>query len=758
MSNELYQDALEYHKAFPAGKLAITSTKPMVTQRDLALAYSPGVAAACEAIVDSAEMASRFTTRGNLVAVISNGTAVLGLGSIGALASKPVMEGKAVLFKKFSGIDVFDLEIEESNPDKLVEIIASLEPTFGGINLEDIKAPECFAVESALREKMNIPVFHDDQHGTAIVSAAAINSALKIVDKDIRDIKLVVSGAGAAAIACLDLLVSMGLDKTRVLMLDSRGVVYEGREQGMDDHKARYAATTTARTMDDAIVGADIFLGCSGPRSLTGEQVSRMVPDPIILALANPIPEIMPEEAMAANPSAIIATGRSDYPNQVNNVLCFPFIFRGALDVGATTVNEEMKLACVEALTDLAMKNAPKVVKNTYIDETLTFGPGYLIPKPFDPRLIVEVSSAVARAAMESGVASRPVRDFERYRNRLAQYVTPSTGVMYPIIEKARKASTRLCFSEAEDERILEAAQHVVEEGVGYPVLVGSRDVITQKISDLGLALREGQNFELINMADTPDVDKYAEEYARLMARKGVTAARARHLVATRTTILSCMMLHCGDVDAVLCGAMGPFDQRLAAVEETVGREDGVGCFSTLVGLIMDSGMTFICDPHVNADPSADDLAEMAVLAARELRRFGMEPRIACTSHSSFGASRDSSARKMAKVVSILRERSPELAVDGEMAVEAALLPEFRNQIISDSAFEGTANLLIMPNKDSANIACSSMKVAANAAVIGPILLGGRKPIHIVTPASTARSIFNMSALAAAQARMDRAH
>lgn len=506
--------------------------------------------------------------------------------------------------------------------------------------------------------------------------------------------------------------------------------------------------------MDDAIVEADIFLGCSGPRSLTGEQVAKMVSDPIILALANPIPEIMPEDVLAVNPSAIVATGRSDYPNQVNNVLCFPFIFRGALDVGATTINEEMKVACVEALTELAMKSAPEVVKHTYHAETLTFGPDYLIPKPFDPRLIVEIPSAVARAAMESGVASRPIENFQRYRSRLEQYVTPSTGVMSPILEKAKNMPMRVCFSEAENDRVLEAVQRIVDEGSGYPVLVGSRDVITRKIAELGLSLREGENFELVNMADNENVETYAEEYCRLMGRKGVTYARARHLIATRSTILSCMMLYCSDVDAVLCGAIGPFDQRLATVSEIIGRGEGLNRFSSLVGLIMDSRVTFICDPHVISDPTAQDLAEMAELAAEEVRRFGIEPRVAFTSYSNFGTGNDEQAGKMAEAVDILRERSPNLAVDGEMTVEAALSPEFRKQLVSDSAFDGSANLLIMPNKDAANIACSLMKVAANATVIGPILLGARKPVHIVTPASTVRSIFNMSTIAAVQAQM----
>ncbi len=753
MSDDLDKEALEYHAVYPPGKLAIVATKPMATQRDLSLAYSPGVAAACMAIADDASTAATYTAKGNLVGVITNGTAVLGLGNIGALASKPVMEGKAVLFKKFSGVDVFDIEVDELDPQKFIEIVAGLEPTFGGINLEDIKAPECFEIEEALRERMNIPVFHDDQHGTAIVTASAINSALKVVGKDLAEVKLVCSGAGAAAQACLDLLVNMGLNKDNVLVLDSRGVIYNGRER-VDKYKARYATDNEARTMGDAIVGADIFLGCSGPGSLTGDQVAKMCHTPIILALANPVPEIMPEEARAANPNVIMATGRSDYPNQVNNVLCFPFIFRGALDVGATTINEEMKIACVETLTKLAMEVPPEIVKATYTGESLKFGPEYLIPKPFDPRLITEVASAVAKAAMQSGVATRPIKNFRKYRDQLSQFVFKSSGVMYPIIERARQSTTRLCYAEAEDDRVLQAVQQVIDDGIAFPVLVGREQVIEGKIKELGLQMQNGKDYEIVDRSDAAALQKYSDAYLKIMGRRGVSPARARHLIDSRSTVLSCLMLHCGDVDALLCGAIGPFAQRLETINEIIGRADGVSKLSTVVGIILPSGTYFICDTHVTYNPNAQELAEMAVLAAAEVKRFGVEPKLAFVSHSNFGSSREEGAIKMFEATNLLRKMAPELEVDGEMSADAALSPVFRKSVFPDSTLSGPANLLIMPSRDAAHIAFTLIKAAADATVIGPILVGANKPANIVTQSVSVRGLVNMSAISAVKAQL----
>ena len=753
MSDDLDKEALAYHKAYPPGKLAIVATKPMATQRDLSLAYSPGVAAACMAIADDPKTAADYTAKGNLVGVITNGTAVLGLGAIGALASKPVMEGKAVLFKKFSGVDVFDLEVDELDPQKFIEIVAGLEPTFGGINLEDIKAPECFEIEEALRKRMKIPVFHDDQHGTAIVTASAINSALKVVGKELSEVKLVCSGAGAAAQACLDLLVNMGLKKDNVLVLDSRGVIYNGRER-VDKYKARYATENKARTMDDAIVDADIFLGCSGPGSLTGDQVAKMSDTPIILALANPTPEIMPEEARAANPNVIMATGRSDYPNQVNNVLCFPFIFRGALDVGATTVNEEMKIACVEALTKLAMEVPPEIVKSTYIGESLQFGPEYLIPKPFDPRLITEIASAVAKAAMDSGVATRPIEDFQKYRDQLSQFVFKSSGVMYPIIERARQNTARLCFSEAEDDRVLHAVQQVIDDGIAFPVLVGRKHAIVSKIKELGLQMKLDEQFEIVDRDDPEVMKKRSADYLEIMGRHGVSPARAKHVIGSRSTALAALLLRNGDVDALLCGASGPFDQRLQTVNNIIGKAEGVKAMSTVVGIILPSGTFFICDTHVSANPDVEELAESAMLAAKEVKRFGIEPKLAFVSHSNFGSSNDPEARKMLAAANLLREIAPDLEVDGEMSAEAALSPAFRNTVLPESNLEGKATLLIMPNRDAAHIAYAMMKAAADATVIGPILVGAAKPVNIVTQSVSVRGLVNMSAIAAVQAQL----
>lgn len=754
MSDQLSKDALEYHESYPAGKLAIVATKPMETQRDLALAYSPGVAAACEAIADNADQAYRLTAKGNLVGVITNGSAVLGLGNIGALASKPVMEGKAVLFKKFSGIDVFDIEIDQSNADQFIETVASLEPTFGGINLEDIKAPECFEIERALRERMNIPVFHDDQHGTAIVTTAAINSALKLVNKNIEDVRLVVSGAGAAALSCIDLLIDLGLDRNKLLVLDKEGVVHSQRKTGIDKYKARYAIETSARTMDDAIEGADIFLGCSAPGALTGEQVAKMVEQPIILALANPVPEIMPEVAYAANPNVIMATGRSDYPNQVNNVLCFPFIFRGAMDVGATIINKEMKLACVNALTTLAMKLPTEEVRAAYTSESLEFGPDYLIPKPFDPRLIVEVASAVAKAAMDSGVATRPIVDMHHYRQKLSEFVLKSSAVMYPIMERARKKKVRLCYSEAEDERVLQTIKQVIESDIAFPVLVGNEKRILTLIDKLKLNIQPGVDCEIVNLGNPKVTDYYTPAYLKVMGRQGISPARAQHIVSSRSTVLSSLMLHNGDVDALLCGAIGSFDQRLETVTELIGMRSDVTALSTLVGVIHSTGTYFICDTHITYDPTAEELVEMAILAAEEVKKFGIEPKIALVSHSNFGSSPETAAQKMSRATNLLREKTTDFEIDGEMSAEAALSPVFRDRIFPESAIKGKANLLIMPNRDAAHIAYTLMKSAAEATVIGPILIGAARPVNIVTESVSVRGMVNMSAIAAVQAQL----
>lgn len=754
MTDQFSKSALKYHSAHPAGKLAIVATKPMETQRDLSLAYSPGVAIACEAIAAKPEQVYNLTAKGNLVGVISNGSAVLGLGNIGALASKPVMEGKAVLFKKFSGIDVFDLEIDQNNIDKFIDTVASLEPTFGGINLEDIKAPECFEIERILSERMNIPVFHDDQHGTAIVVTAAINSALKLVNKDIKKVRLVVSGAGAAALSCIKLLIDLGLDQCKLLVLDRKGVIHSERTSGIDKYKAPFAAKTKARTMDDAIQGADIFLGCSGPGSLTGDQVKKMVKDPIILALANPDPEIMPEEVYAANPNAIMATGRSDYPNQVNNVLCFPFIFRGALDVGATTINKEMKLACVNALTQLAMQPPPEEVKAAYTSESLEFGPNYLIPKPFDHRLIVEVASAVAKAAMDSGVATRQIADLQQYRQHLSEFVHKSSAIMYPIMERAKKKKVRLCYTEAEDERVLQAVQQVVESKIAFPVLVGNTEKIIHTINKLHLTIKPGTDCEIINFRDKSIVDTYAPEYLKLMGRKGVSPARAKHVVCSRSSVLSCLMLHTGAVDAVLFGAVSPFYRRLGIVNELIGRHKGVTSLSALVGVILPLGTYFICDTHVTYDPTVEELVEMSILAAQEVRRFGIVPKIAMVSHSSFGSSREAAAKKMSKATELLRKQMTDIEIDGEMSAEAALSPVFRDRLCPESLIKGQANLLVMPNRDAAHVAYTLMKSVVGATVIGPILLGTAHPVNIVSESVSVRGMVNMSAITAVQAQL----
>ncbi len=747
MTRDFKDLALTYHRWPTPGKLAITPTKPMANQRDLALAYSPGVAAACEAIVEDPAQVAEVTARGNLVAVITNGTAVLGLGDIGPLASKPVMEGKAVLFKKFAGIDVFDIELNEKDPDKLVDIITALEPTFGAINLEDIRAPECFEVERRCREKMSIPVFHDDQHGTAIVVAAAVRNGLRVAGKAIGEVKVVSTGGGAAGIACLDLLVEMGIKRENVWLADRDGLVYKGRQIGMNGFKDAYAQDTSARTVDEVIDGADIFLGLSGPGALTGAQVARMADKPLILALANPTPEIMPEEAKAARPDAIIATGRSDYPNQVNNVLCFPFIFRGALDVGATTINEEMKLACVEAIAHLAMAEPSDVVSSAYVGESLRFGADYILPKPFDPRLMLEIAPAVAKAAMDSGVATRPIADFREYRERLEQYVFRSGLVMKPVFERAQASPKRIAYAEGEDERVLRAAQTVLDEGVAKPILVGRLDVIAERIRNLGLRMKPDVDVEVIEPLRDIRYHTYSDAYHRLMRRRGVSPDYARTIVRSRNTVFAALMVLRGEADGLICGSTGRYAQHLQHILDVLGVQPGVNTIAAMNLLIMQKGTFFITDTYVNPDPDADQITEIALLAAEEVRRFGIEPRAALLSHSNFGSHDDTSAAKMRKAVEAIWHRSPDLEVEGEMHSDAALSQIIRDRIFPGSRLKGEANLLIMPNQDAANIAFNMLKVLGDGLNIGPILLGVAQPAHIVTPSVTVRGLVNMTAL-----------
>ncbi|MFZ5538668.1 MAG: NADP-dependent malic enzyme [Pseudomonadota bacterium] len=752
MSENLRDAALEYHRQPTPGKISVVPTKAMVTQRDLALAYSPGVAEACNEIVRDPGEVYTLTARGNLVAVVTNGTAVLGLGNIGPLAGKPVMEGKACLFKKFAGIDVFDIEINERDPDKLVDIVAALEPTFGGINLEDIKAPECFYVERKLRERMRIPVFHDDQHGTAIVAAAAVLNGLRLVGKDIARAKLVCSGAGAAAIACLDLLGSLGLRRENVLVADSKGVLYVGRP-GLDESKTRYARETAARTLADAVPGADIFLGLSGPGVLTPEMVKTMAPQPIILAMANPTPEIMPEVAKAVRPDAIIGTGRSDYPNQVNNVLCFPFIFRGALDVGATTINEAMKLATVRALADLTHAEIPDEVASAYGAEGLRFGPEYLIPKPFDPRLIERIAPAVAEAAMASGVATRPIADLDAYRARLRRFVYQSGSTMEPVFAAAKKSPKRLIYAEGEEERVLRAAQVVVDEGIARPILIGRPDVIRMRVERYGLRLRLDKDVEVVNVLDDPRYRDTWSEYYQLTRRKGVTRALAQAEVRTRTTLIGAMLVRRGDADAMLCGTVGGYADHLKYVRNVIGLRPGVKTFAAMQLLILPNRQLFICDTHVNIDPTAEQIAEMTMLAAEAVRRFGLVPTVALVSHSSFGSSEAPSAQKMRDALELVLARKPDFAVDGEMQADAALSKSVLDSLMPDSNLPTEANLLVMPNVDAANITYNALRVTAGGGItIGAILLGAARPVHILTPASTVRRIVNMSAVAVVDA------
>ena len=753
MAQDLRDAALTYHRLPKPGKLEISATKPLATQRDLALAYSPGVAEACTSIADDPGEAAHLTARSNLVAVISNGTAVLGLGNIGPLAAKPVMEGKAVLFKKFAGIDVFDIEVDELDPDKLIEIVAALEPTFGGINLEDIKAPECFVVEGRLRERMKIPVFHDDQHGTAIIVGAAIYNGLRLVGKDPAEVKLVVSGAGAAALACLDLVQGLGVKRENIWVTDIAGVVYEGRTEQMDQWKARYAQTTDARGLGDVIDGADIFLGLSAPGVLKPEMVERMADKPLILALANPVPEIMPEEALAVRPDAIMATGRSDYPNQVNNVLCFPFIFRGALDVGATAINEEMKIACVKALADLAQAEASDIVAKAYGGEAGQFGSKYLIPRPFDPRLIMEIAPAVAKAAMDSGVATRPIEDFDAYCQTLSQFVFRSGLIMKPVFERARSDPKRIAYAEGEDERVLRAIQAVLDEGIATPIAIGRPDVIKTRIERLGLRIKPGQDFEVVNPQDDPRYERYSDAFHRIMERDGVTPDRARTIVRTNSTVIAALGVHLGDADAMLCGVEGRYRHHLRIIRNVIGYEDGARDLSTLSLLILPSGSYFFADTYVTVDPSAEEIVDMTLQSAAHLRRFGIEPKVALLSHSSFGSSDAPSAEKMRKARRLLHERNPDLEVEGEMHADAAIWTDARQRIFPNSRLEGRANLLILPNLDAANIAFNLAKALGDGIPVGPILIGSGAPAHILTQTVTARGVLNMSAVAAVDAQ-----
>ncbi|MCS6944104.1 MAG: NADP-dependent malic enzyme [Sutterellaceae bacterium] len=751
---ELRQAALEYHEQPVPGKIAVIPTKQLSNQRDLALAYSPGVAAASEAIRDDPAAVFRYTARGNLVAVVTNGTAVLGLGAIGPLAAKPVMEGKGVLFKKFAGIDVFDIEIDERDPDKLVDIIAALEPTFGGINLEDIKAPECFYIERRLRERMKIPVFHDDQHGTAIIVGAAIRNGLKIVGKDIGQVKLVCSGAGAAAIACLDLLVELGVKRSNIWVADIEGVVYRGRTALMDAEKARYAQETGARTLAEIIDGADIFLGLSAGGVLKPEMVRKMAPRPLILALANPIPEIMPEEAKAARPDAIIATGRSDYPNQVNNVLCFPFIFRGALDVGATTITKDMEIAAVDALAQLAQEESSDVVASAYGIEGLSFGPEYLIPKPFDPRLMLRIAPAVARAACASGVATRPITDFDAYREQLQQFVYHSGTFMKPIFAVAKKAvaaggRARIVFAEGEDERVLRAVQEAIDEGLARPIVIARPAVLERRLQRYGLRMRPGADFELVNPESDPRYRDYWQTYHRMTARKGVTAQYAQVEMRRRHTLIGAMMIHKGEADGMICGTVATHDIHLRYIDQVIGRRPGATVYAAMNILMLPGRQVAIVDTHVNVDPTAPQIAEITAMAAEELKRLGITPRIALLSHSNFGSANTASALKMREALSILRARHPDLEVDGEMHADCALDAELRRAIMPFSTLAGDANLLVCPSIDAANIAYNLLKTAAgNNVAIGPFLLGVAKPVHILTPSATVRRIVNMTALA----------
>jgi len=751
---QLRRAALEYHEFPTPGKISIAATKQLVNQHDLALAYSPGVAAPCEEIVKDPNAAFKYTSRGNLVGVVTNGTAVLGLGDIGPLAGKPVMEGKAVLFKKFSGIDVFDIEINEKDPEKLVEIIASLEPTFGGINLEDIKAPDCFYVERKLRERMKIPVFHDDQHGTAITVGAAILNGLKVVGKDPSKVKLVTSGAGAAALACLGLLVKLGIPRENIWVTDLAGLVYEGRTELMDEDKIQFSQKTSQRTLAEAIEGADVFLGLSAGGVLKQDMVKKMAAKPLIFALANPNPEILPEEVKAVRDDAIMATGRTDYPNQVNNVLCFPYIFRGALDSGATTITQEMEIAAVYAIAELAQAEQSEVVAAAYAGEPLVFGPEYLIPKPFDPRLMIKIAPAVAQAAADSGVALRPIKDMEAYRERLQSFVYASGTTMKPIYTAAKRGlKKRVAYSEGEEERVLRAAQIVADEGLARPTLIGRPAVIAERIEKFGLRLKEELDYDVVNVEQDSRYRDFWQTYHRMTERKGITVQMAKIEMRRRLSLIGAMLLHKDDVDGLICGTWGTNATHLPYVDQVIGKRPGVNTFACMNGLLLPNRQVFLVDTHVNYDPTAEQLAEITVMAANEMKRFGIRPKAALLSHSNFGTSNEPSAVKMRQTLALLQKNAPWLEVDGEMHGDIALDGEARAQLMPNGTLYGDANLLVLPNIDAANISYNLLKTAAGGNIaVGPVLLGAAKPVHILTPSATVRRIVNMTALTVADA------
>jgi malate dehydrogenase (oxaloacetate-decarboxylating)(NADP+) len=744
--------ALHYHRHPKPGKLEVTATKPLGNQRDLALAYSPGVAFACTAIEEDPKEARNLTNRGNLVAVITNGTAVLGLGAIGPLASKPVMEGKAVLFKQFAGLDVFDIEINEQDPEKLADIVIALEPTFGAINLEDIKAPDCFVVEERCRERMGIPVFHDDQHGTAIVVTAALINGIKVVGKNIEDAKMVSTGGGAAGIACLNLMMRMGLKRENITLVDHVGVVFEGRTEEMNPHKAAFAQDTDGRSLGDVIDGADIFLGLSAGGILKPDMVKRMGDKPLILALANPDPEILPDVAREARPDAVIATGRSDFPNQVNNVLCFPFIFRGAIDAGATSINEEMKIAAVHAIANLAKAETSEVVAKAYAGEELSFGPEYLIPKPFDLRLIMEVAPAVAQAAMDSGVATRPIDDFDAYREELGRFIFRSGMLMKPVFDRVRKSGKRIVFAEGEDERVLRAVRVIVDDEIGHPILVGRPEVIEHRIEKFGLRLEEGTDYEICNPENDPRFEQYWNFYLGRAERGGISPDAAKIIMRTNTTVIAASMLAQGEADAMICGIQGRFHWHLRYVMSIIGKAEGVHDISTLTTLVMPKGTFFFCDTHISFDPNSEELVEMTLMAVKELERFGIEPRVALLSHSNMGSSDTHTSLKVRKAVEILHRDYPDLMVEGEMHADNALDEDLRKRSFPNSRLDGTANLFIMPNLDAANISFNMVRKIADGLMIGPILIGAAKPAHVMTASVTARGIVNMTAVAVAEA------
>ena len=756
MDDQLRQAALDFHEFPKPGKIEVTPTKSLATQRDLALAYSPGVAVPCLEIQADPAASYRYTARGNLVAVISNGTAVLGLGNIGALAGKPVMEGKGVLFKKFAGVDVFDIEIDEKDPDKLVDIIASLEPTFGGVNLEDIKAPECFYIEQKLRERMKIPVFHDDQHGTAIISAAAVMNGLRIVNKKIEDVRLVASGAGAASIACLNLLVSLGMKRENITVCDSKGVIYKNRDSNMDDTKKQYAIEDNGqRSLADAIPNADIFLGCSAAGALTQEMVKTMGPNPLILALANPNPEITPPEAKAVRPDAIICTGRSDFPNQVNNVLCFPFIFRGALDVGATAINEEMKMAAVYAIADLAMAEQNEVVTSAYGDGEVSFGPDYIIPKPFDPRLIVKIAPAVAKAAMDSGIATRPIEDFDAYIEKLTQFVYKTNLFMKPVFAQAKLDKKRVLLTDGEEPRVLHAVQEIATLSIALPVLIGRPSVIEQRVKSLGLHLRVGHDYEIIDIEGNEHHQECWTAYYELRKRNGVSPATAQREMRTNPTVIGATLLHLGKIDAMVCGLMGSYASHLKIIKNVIGTKPGVSTLATVNGLVLPQGNLFITDTFVNQEPNVDELSDITLMAAEEVRRFGIEPQVALISHSNYGSSDHPSAVKMREVLAQVKERAPDLIIDGEMHCDIALSARLRQNIMPDSPLKDAANLLVMPNMESARISLNLLQGVETPITVGPILMGVNKPAHIITPVASVRRIINMVAIAAVKAQQN---